>query len=444
MFGVPLIADFSEVQDSDTIGAAADLEWYLRFRLNHDLSDEDQQMDDFDTEIADTYLCIRSVGKHLDYLSGLVASCLIHPMRLARHEWGVLPDDKPILFELIHHAALTEHIISYLETKLTGLYFMCHYDFPGVFMDEEDHALLMLSRQLCRHPMCKGMSLDTDGKMNKRAISYDRLSSRSICRDGEDELAGAGALIAIDLVSMLRSFLAVSTGEELISAKQIKELMQRMRPLEDRLRIFVSDTESLVSMEYAIRKMFIHTRLSGQDSADELDSDNDSHWEYKKRSDEEQQEKLNAQYRHAEVSIVDLGNACWTHKHFTEDIQTRQYRSPEVLIGANYDTSSDMWSLGCIVFELLTGDLMFDPHSGKTWNREEDHLALIIELLGEFPRSLLAEGKRSGEYFNRNGELRHIQSLNFWGLKDVLHEKYKFTLADAVGIADFLEQVMTV
>jgi hypothetical protein len=32
----------------------------------------------------------------------------------------------------------------------------------------------------------------------------------------------------------------------------------------------------------------------------------------------------------ARVVIVDLGNACWTHKHFSEDIQTRQYRSPEV------------------------------------------------------------------------------------------------------------------
>jgi len=32
--------------------------------------------------------------------------------------------------------------------------------------------------------------------------------------------------------------------------------------------------------------------------------------------------------------VVDLGNACWTHRHFSEDIQTRQYRSPEVLIGS--------------------------------------------------------------------------------------------------------------
>lgn len=71
--------------------------------------------------------------------------------------------------------------------------------------------------------------------------------------------------------------------------------------------------------------------------------------------------------------IVDLGNACWTHRHFSEDIQTRQYRAPEVLVGSKYDTSADMWSLGCMCFELLTGDLLFDPRAGDDYDRDEDH-----------------------------------------------------------------------
>lgn len=45
-----------------------------------------------------------------------------------------------------------------------------------------------------------------------------------------------------------------------------------------------------------------------------------------------------------EVKIADLGNACWVDRHFTEDIQTRQYRSLEVIIGAGYDCSADIWS----------------------------------------------------------------------------------------------------
>ena len=57
-----------------------------------------------------------------------------------------------------------------------------------------------------------------------------------------------------------------------------------------------------------------------------------------------------------EVKIADLGNACWSHHHFTEDIQTRQYRSLEVLLGAGYGTPADIWSCACMAFELATGD----------------------------------------------------------------------------------------
>ena len=52
-----------------------------------------------------------------------------------------------------------------------------------------------------------------------------------------------------------------------------------------------------------------------------------------------------------QVKIADLGNACWTYHHFTEDIQTRQYRSLEVILGAGYSTSADIWSLACMAFE---------------------------------------------------------------------------------------------
>ncbi|MED6245284.1 hypothetical protein ATANTOWER_001264, partial [Ataeniobius toweri] len=71
------------------------------------------------------------------------------------------------------------------------------------------------------------------------------------------------------------------------------------------------------------------------------------------------------------VKIADLGNACWVHKHFTEDIQTRQYRSLEVLIGAGYSTPADIWSTACMAFELATGDYLFEPHSGEDYSRDE-------------------------------------------------------------------------
>ncbi|XP_068169915.1 SRSF protein kinase 2 isoform X2 [Antennarius striatus] len=138
------------------------------------------------------------------------------------------------------------------------------------------------------------------------------------------------------------------------------------------------------------------------------------------------------------VKIADLGNACWVHKHFTEDIQTRQYRSIEVLIGAGYSTPADIWSTACMAFELATGDYLFEPHSGEDYSRDEDHIALIMELLGKVPRKVVAGGKYSREFFSKKGELRHITKLKPWSLFDVLVEKYGWAHEDAGHFTHFL------
>lgn len=137
--------------------------------------------------------------------------------------------------------------------------------------------------------------------------------------------------------------------------------------------------------------------------------------------------------------IADLGNACFTYRHFTDDVQTRHYRAPEVIVGyKTYDTPIDMWSVACLVFELLTGDLLFEPHAGKNYSKDDDHLAQIMELLGRLPRELVTQGKYSTDFMTRNGDLRNIKGLRFWALKEVLMEKYKYSTDEAASISSFL------
>ena len=93
---------------------------------------------------------------------------------------------------------------------------------------------------------------------------------------------------------------------------------------------------------------------------------------------------------------------------------------------------------GLQVFELITGDYLFDPQSGSKYGKDDDHIAQIIELLGVFPRSLSMTGKWSGEIFNRKGDLRNIHRLRHWVLKDVLGEKYHFDKTLAHRMSDFL------
>ncbi|XP_069566755.1 SRSF protein kinase 1b isoform X1 [Brachyistius frenatus] len=151
-------------------------------------------------------------------------------------------------------------------------------------------------------------------------------------------------------------------------------------------------------------------------------------------------EPLNAEK--LQVKIADLGNACWVNKHFTDDIQTRQYRSLEVLIGTGYSTPADIWSTACMAFELATGDYLFEPHSGEDYSRDEDHIALIIELLGKVPRKLILAGKYSKEFFTKKGDLRHITKLKPWGLFDVLVEKYEWSKEEAHSFSSFLQPML--
>ncbi|ODQ64314.1 kinase-like protein [Nadsonia fulvescens var. elongata DSM 6958] len=137
------------------------------------------------------------------------------------------------------------------------------------------------------------------------------------------------------------------------------------------------------------------------------------------------------------VKIADLGNACWVNHHFTNDIQTRQYRSPEVLLGSYWGASADVWSMACMSFELLTGDYLFEPRSGSKFSKDDDHLGQVIELLGRLPKQVMLTGKWTSGFFNRRGELRNIPKLKPWALREVLKEKYNFDEEESTILNSF-------
>ena len=56
--------------------------------------------------------------------------------------------------------------------------------------------------------------------------------------------------------------------------------------------------------------------------------------------------------------------------------------SPEVFVRAGYDTSADIWSLACTIFEIATGCLLFKPKKHEKWSKDEDHLKQYTEFIG--------------------------------------------------------------
>ncbi|KAG0690166.1 serine/threonine protein kinase, CMGC group [Pichia californica] len=140
------------------------------------------------------------------------------------------------------------------------------------------------------------------------------------------------------------------------------------------------------------------------------------------------------------VKIADLGNSCWYNKHYTPDIQTRQYRAPEVILGGDWGCSTDIWSAACVIFELITSDYLFDPKSSISYSRNDDHLAQIVELLQTWPsKDYLKSCSRWREFFDRSGQnFKKIGKLKIWPLKMVLIDEYKMTEDLATEVSDFL------
>jgi dual specificity protein kinase YAK1 len=76
------------------------------------------------------------------------------------------------------------------------------------------------------------------------------------------------------------------------------------------------------------------------------------------------------------IKVIDFGSACLENQQTYSYIQSRFYRSPEVLLGLKYTTAIDMWSFGCIVAELFLGLPIFPGNS------EYNQLTRITETMG--------------------------------------------------------------
>ncbi|XVF12052.1 hypothetical protein REPUB_Repub08aG0081400 [Reevesia pubescens] len=101
-------------------------------------------------------------------------------------------------------------------------------------------------------------------------------------------------------------------------------------------------------------------------------------------------------YSRCEVKVIDLGSSCFETDHLCSYVQSRSYRAPEVILGLPYDKKIDVWSLGCILAELCTGNVLFQNDSPATL------LARVIGIIGPIEQDMLAKGRDTYKYFTKN------------------------------------------
>jgi len=102
------------------------------------------------------------------------------------------------------------------------------------------------------------------------------------------------------------------------------------------------------------------------------------------------------------IKVIDFGSSCFEDERVYTYIQSRFYRSPEVILGIPYDVAIDMWSFGCILAELYTGCPLFPGEN------EVEQLACIMEVCGVPPARILENATRAKMFFDSNGHPRLV------------------------------------
>lgn len=102
-------------------------------------------------------------------------------------------------------------------------------------------------------------------------------------------------------------------------------------------------------------------------------------------------------------TAIDRSDAATAHNQLTPYLVSRFYRAPEIILGMPYDSGVDMWSIGCTLYEMYTGKILF------TGDSNNQMLKAIMEIRGRFTPKLFRRGQLAAAHFDEQGQFVSVE-----------------------------------
>ena len=146
------------------------------------------------------------------------------------------------------------------------------------------------------------------------------------------------------------------------------------------------------------------------------------------------------------VVLCDFGSFCSDEEEYNNDFGTRYYRAPEVILVGDCSHKVDMWAFGCTLFELITGEVLFDPIKTKDFDRNYFQLKQMEKMCSPFSKNFLRRTKNYKNYFKKHKKgYRMRQSdkkIDFDSLTDYLNKRINGESKDKILLIDFLRSIL--
>lgn len=108
-------------------------------------------------------------------------------------------------------------------------------------------------------------------------------------------------------------------------------------------------------------------------------------------------------------TAIDRSDAATASTEITPYLVSRFYRAPEIILGLPYDYAVDMWSIGCTLYELYTGKILF------TGDSNNQMLKNIMEIRGKLSQKLYRRGQLAGLHFDELGNFLSVERDKVYG-----------------------------
>jgi dual-specificity kinase len=209
--------------------------------------------------------------------------------------------------------------------------------------------------------------------------------------------------------------------------------------------------QSLEALDYLHRKLQLtHTDLKPEnillesmESPRLAEFPREARWKARKSSSRSRQSSEYLRPLDARIKLIDFGNATYANEHHSSLINTRQYRGPEVILSLGWDERSDIWSLGCILMEFYTGELLFGTHDNL------EHLCLMEQILEPTLASIVATAPDTvKEKYMKKSTRSGKWQLNGLAAKSAAYVQGQVSLKDMVephhiSFASFVSNLLT-